>query len=168
MANTLKTSLEITSLDAENSPSQANIRPDLSPIISEREVQMDGFPEDVSSKSNYEGQKVNRKHLSGLMKFILVNTGDGADRGEIFSNYYGLERRYCGYFTDPCMKKNELREYERLYHDKQPVFSKALKRLEEKGLVSLIRHGSYVKRIQLTAEGKLIAKELTETYSEKV
>lgn len=117
----------------------------------------------MRTETIYSFSKVSRNRLSHQMKFILVNASDGADRGEIFSNYYGLERRYCGYFTDPCMRVKELREYERLYHDKQPVFSKALKRLEEKGLVSLIKHGSYVKRIQLTPDGQSVVAELIKT-----
>jgi hypothetical protein len=158
MADTFKTGLGITSFDAGNSPSQTNICSYFSPITSET---MARPLDDASSRPNYEGQKVNRRHLSALMKFILVNVGDGVDRGEIFSRYYCLERRYRGYYTDPCMCGKELREYERLYHNKQPVFSKTLKRLEEKSLVLLIKHGSYVKRIQLTPEGHLVAAQLS-------
>ena len=123
--------------------------------------------EKMLTESKYKGQKVNQKGLSQLMKFILVNIGDGADRGEIFSHYYGLERRYCSFYTDPCLRGKELRDYEKLYCKKQPVFSKALKRLAEKGLIQLIRHGRYVKEIQLTQEGSLLTNELTKTLIEK-
>ena len=119
------------------------------------------------TETNYIGQKVSRNRLSNLMKFILVNVGDGADRGEIFSHYYGLSRRYCSFYTDPCLRGKEHRDYEKLYCKKQPVFSKALKRLAEKGLIQLIRHGRYVKEIQLTQEGSLLTNELTKTLIEK-
>jgi len=121
----------------------------------------------MSSEQKYESQKVSRNRLSNLMKFILVNVGDGADRGEIFSLYYELERRYCRFYNELCMRGKTLREYETLYRSKQPVFTKALKRLEEKGLVKLLKHGHCVKGIGLTPEGILLAAELVKTRIEK-
>lgn len=117
----------------------------------------------MHTEMNYSGPKVNRNCLSNQIKFIMVNAGDGADRGEIFARYYGLARRYLGYYTDPCMHGKELREYQKLYCEKQPVFTKALRRLEAKGLVKLIKHGCYVKRIHLTHEGSLLAAQLSQT-----
>jgi DNA-binding PadR family transcriptional regulator len=121
----------------------------------------------MQTETNYSSSKVSRNRLSNQMKFILVNTGDGVARGEIFSRYYGLERRYCGYYTDPCLCGKSLQEFEQLYHGKQPVFSKSLKKLEKKGLVKLIKHGRYVKKIQLTPEGHLVAAELAQTNIEE-
>jgi hypothetical protein len=163
MVNIPKTGPGIPSIDIEDSLFQARGCSTTSKWGSRMTV----YPRIDIVKSNYEGQKVNQKHLSALMKFILVKTGNGADRGEIFSTYYRLERRYCGYYTDPCLRGRYLQEYERLYRDKQPVFSKALKRLEERGLVSLIKHGNYIKRIQLTPDGQCAATELEKTPIEK-
>lgn len=120
------------------------------------------------SESKYESPKVNRNRLSMLMRWILEHTGNGIDRGQIVEGFYGLERRYCKWYTDPCFTPKEKWEYERRYRLVQPVVSRTLRRLETRGLVQSTRHGRYAKRIQLTAEGKIIAKELTETYGEKV
>ena len=119
------------------------------------------------TETNYESQKVSLNRLSSLMAFILVNVGDGADRGEIFSRYYGLERRYCGWNVDACLRGKELREYQKLYCEKQPVFTKALKRLEERGFIKLLKHGHCVKGMVLTPEGILLAAELAKTRIEK-
>jgi len=110
--------------------------------------------------AKYKSQKVNRNSLSELMKFILCHIGDGIERGEIVEKYYGLERRYCGYYTDPCMYPKELRDYEHLYRKKQPVITKTLSRLEKRGLVQLIRQNQYVKRISLTKKGRTVVQEL--------
>jgi DNA-binding transcriptional ArsR family regulator len=123
---------------------------------------------DMTTESKYEGQKVNRNRLSILMRWILERTGNGIDRGQIVEGFYGLERRYRKWYTDPCFTPKKKCEYERRYRLVQPVVSRTLRRLEARGLVQSTRHGRYAKRIQLTAEGALIAKELTETYSEKV
>ena len=117
---------------------------------------------DVPSASKYEGRKVNQKHLSKLMRDILgcIDSADGIERGQLVASLYGLERRYCGHWTDPCMRPKELREYERLYRKKQPVITRTLCRLAKRGLVRLIRHGKYIKKIELTSEAKKAVEEL--------
>jgi hypothetical protein len=114
----------------------------------------------MPSEEIIKAKKVSQNHLSQLMKFILVNTGDGAERGEIFSRYYGFERHYCGWYIDSCLRGKTLRRRQKLYHEKQPVFTKTLKRLENRGLIQIARHGFYVKEIHLTTKGKLVAEQL--------
>ena len=122
---------------------------------------------DMLSESKYKSQKVSRNRLSKLMRWILEHTGNGIDRGEIIARYYGLEQRYRGFYTDPCLRGKEQKEYERQYHLVQPVVSRTLRRLERRGLVQSMRHERYIKRIQLTAEGKIIAEELIRTCSRR-
>ncbi len=107
------------------------------------------------SETKCSSQKVNRNRLSKLMMAILnyVDGTDGVERGELVQYVFGLERRYCGYYSDPCMPPREKREYERRYRRAQPVVSRCLRRLESKGLVHLIRHGRYVKAVALTSDG---------------
>ena len=124
--------------------------------------------EKMLTDSKYKRQKVNQKGLSQLMKFILVNIGDGIDRGEIIARYYGLERRYCKWYTDPCFTPKEKCEYERRYRLVQPAVSRTLMRLESRELIKSTRRGRYIKRIQLTAEGKIIAEKLIRTCSRRV
>jgi len=115
---------------------------------------------DMSLKVKYRSQKLNHNHLSPLMEFILLNAGDGIERGQIVEKFYGLERRYCGWYTDPCFTPKEKRDYEHRYRRIQPVVTRALNRLAVRGLVQLIRRGLYVKEIRLTSEGKSIAQHL--------
>ena len=103
-------------------------------------------------------QKVNQKHLSGLMKAILahIDETDGIERGEIVERVFGLERRYCRFYTDPCMRPKEKQDFERRYRCVQPVVSRCLRKLENRGLVRLIRHGRYVKKVDLTLQGRML------------
>ena len=112
---------------------------------------------DKPSEVNSGSQKVNRKRLSRLMSNILahVDGDDGIERGELVASLYNVERRYCGHWTDPCMRPKELREYERRYRRAQPTITRALKKLESRGLVRLIRHQRYVKKVILTAHGRI-------------
>ncbi len=116
----------------------------------------------MPSESKYEGQKVNQNHLSALMKFILLNADTGTQRGEITEKFYGLERRYCGYYSDPCLRGEEKLRYDRRYRRAQPAISKALSKLEKRGLVQLIRLGRYVKEVCLTEKGTLLAQKLSQ------
>jgi DNA-binding MarR family transcriptional regulator len=43
------------------------------------------------------------------------------------------------------------------------VVSRTLKRLQERGLVELIRHSRYIKKICLTAKGKILAEKMNKT-----
>jgi len=108
------------------------------------------------------GQKVNRNRLSGLMRSVLrhVRECEGIERGELSEHILGLERRYRGYFVDPCMKPKEKLDYERRHHRAQPVLTRTLKRPEKRGLVNLVRGGKYVKRVYLTEEGRMVAENL--------
>jgi len=108
----------------------------------------------------YETQKLSHKHLSALMRFILLNAGSGFQRSEITERFYGLERRYFGYYVDNFLHGRQKINYERRYQRAQPAISKALRRLEKRGLVQLVRHGPYVKEIFLTEKGKFTAQTL--------
>lgn len=94
------------------------------------------------------------------MRFILLNADGGIQRGEIIERFYGLERRYSGYYADPCLRGKQKYRYENRYRRAQPSISKALRRLEKRDLVRLIRRGKYVKRIHLTENGKAMSKIL--------
>jgi len=52
------------------------------------------------------------------------------------------------------------RLFDRRYHRAQSAISKALNRLEARGLVRLIRHAQYVKKLELTENGRAMAEEL--------
>lgn len=114
----------------------------------------------IPSASKYEGGKVSRNHLSELMKWILLNAGDGIDRGTVIERFYRLERRYCGYDANLCLRGKQKRDYERRYRRAQPVVTRSINRLAKRGLVNPIKPGSYVKLISLTEKGKAVAESL--------
>jgi hypothetical protein len=117
-------------------------------------------------ESKYEGHKVSQSHLSALMKSILLSADGGTQRGEITANFYGLTRRYCGgYYVEACLRGREKHRYDRRYRRAQPAISKALGRLEERGLVRLVRFGRYVKEVFLTEKGTLLAQKLSQSGS---
>ena len=109
-------------------------------------------------ESEHEGETVNR--FSKLMRWILLNAGDGIQRGEITSGYYGLERRYVGFYPDPCLSRSSEAQHQRQYRRAQPAVSRALARLAARGLVELVRHGTVVKAVRLTARGSEEARAL--------
>ena len=113
-------------------------------------------------ETKYKNPKLNQNHLSELMKFILVNTGDGIERGQIIEDLYGLERGYCGWWADLCLRRKEKIEYEARYRKAQPVLSKCLNRMEKRDLVRLIRRSRNIKKVLLTAGGKSIAEQMPE------
>lgn len=114
----------------------------------------------MCSESKCEGQEVNNKRLSDLAKWILVNTGDGIKRGEIVERYFGIERLYCGFYVDACYSIREKRRRQRRCRHVQPQLSMTLKRMEQRGLVQLIRHQQYVKKVCLTTKGDILAQQL--------
>ena len=120
---------------------------------------------EMQTETKYKSQKVNQNHLSGLMAFILINTGNGIERGEILEHYYYLERRYCGYYTDPCFRPKESKDYEQRYRRANPAVSRTLKRLEKRGLIELIRRKHYAKKVKLTPKGHTIARVLIKAKS---
>ena len=120
----------------------------------------------MPSESKYEGPKVNNR-FSELAKWILLNIGDGIDRADIVARYFGIERLYCGFYVDPCFRPKERRRHNHLYRHSQPRVTMTLKRLERRGLIHLIRHGKYVKRIRLKEKGKAVAKELSNNDNRK-
>lgn len=122
---------------------------------------------DMPSQSKYEKQKLSQKHLSSLMKFILLNADGGIQRGEIAERFYGLERRYSGYYTDPCLRGKQKSRYDRQCRRAQPAISKVLRRLEKRGLVRLIRRGRYVKEVCLIERGKAISNVLVNPDNSK-
>ena len=115
----------------------------------------------MPSELKYEKQKVSQKHLSALMIFILCNTDGKTERGDIVEGFYGLDRRYCGYYTDPCLRGKQKSCYELRYRRAQSAISKALRRLNERGLICLIRRGRYVKEVCLTEDGFILSRYLT-------
>ncbi len=119
----------------------------------------------MPSESKYERPKLSQNHLSALMRFILLNTGTGMQRGEIAEQYYDLERRYCGCYIDNCLHGKQKIHYERHYRRAQPAISKALKRLQKRGLIRLIRHGRNVKEVFLTIEGKEVKEQIQKQLS---
>ena len=121
---------------------------------------------DKSPQRKYRSQKVSHKRLSKLMRAVLsqIDIDKGVERGELVECIFGLPRRYCGYFTDPCMAANKKRKFERRYRCAQPVLTRCLRKLENRGLVRLIRHGRYVKRINLTPQGVMLIRQKTDAY----
>jgi len=111
----------------------------------------------MAADAKYESQKVAGYRLTDLACWILEHASDGMERGQIVEGFAGLERRYCGYFTDPCFTKNEKRLFEAEYRRVQPVITKTLRRLEKLGLVHLTRRKRYVKTVHLTEKGKALA-----------
>ncbi len=106
-----------------------------------------------------ESRKVNR--LSKLGKYILTKAGAGIDRADLVCGFYGFGRRYCGFYTDPCMNKTEQAAFNQKFRSAQASTSKALARLEKAGLVELVRpDGKNVKRVRLTEAGKEVIQKL--------
>lgn len=118
---------------------------------------------DRPPEANYGVQNVNQNHISRLMRDILVFI-DGpkcVERGELVAALYDIGgRRYCGYYVDPCFSKTESRKYNQCYKRAQPAMTRTLKKLEIRGLIRLIHHGRYVKRLSLTPQGKIVSSEL--------
>ena len=119
---------------------------------------MSGAEKDSERESG--GRKVIQR-LSRLQEFILSRALEGIPRGVIAAEYFGLERRYKGFWTDPCFSAREKRAYEERYRRAQPAITRALRRLEARGLVELGRHRRYVKNVRVTAEGKKAAETLS-------
>lgn len=115
---------------------------------------------DRPSEGGCGGHNVSRKHLSPLMVRVLLDVGDGIERGELLEKLYRLPRRYCGFDADLCLRGGERQDHERRYHRAQPVLTRSLSRLEKRGLVRLIRRGRYVKGVTLTEEGRCLVREL--------
>jgi len=107
-----------------------------------------------ASETKSEGNNVNSKRLSKLQRWILTKAGDGIERGAIIEKFFKIERRYKGFYTDPCMRPRELRIFERKFNAANASLTRALKPLESRGLVGLIRKRKYVKKAKVTDEGK--------------
>jgi DNA-binding transcriptional ArsR family regulator len=116
----------------------------------------------MTSDMNIEKTKVNTR-LSELARWILLNAGDGIERGDIIAGFYEVERLYIGCYLDPCFRPKERREHDRQNRYAQPRVTMTLKRLEKRGFVCLIRHRKYVKEVRLTEKGKAVAEELDRT-----
>jgi hypothetical protein len=117
---------------------------------------------DRVSKRKCGSQNLSRKWLSPVMRFILAHGRNGIERGALVECIYGLERRYRGFDVDLCLRGTEKTDYEHRYRRAQPVLSRSLKRLERRGLVTLVRHGQYVKAVTLTDKGRVLAGQLCE------
>ena len=112
---------------------------------------------------NCEPQNVNQNHISCLMRNILafIDGSECVDRGELVAAFYDVGgRRYCGCYLDPCYSKTQNRKYRHCYKRAQPAITRCLKKLEGRGLVKLLRHGRYIKKIKITAEGKMLIEGL--------
>ena len=112
------------------------------------------------TEAKYQRTKVKRNRFSKLSQWILLNTGEGMERGKILEGFYNLERLYRGWYVDPCYTPKEKRDHDRMNANTQPLITMTLKRLQKRGLVELIRHGQYVKELRLTSEGKAVAEKL--------
>lgn len=122
----------------------------------------------MASKDNLRVPKVNTNRLSKLVCWILQNTGDdGIDRADVVAQYFGVDRLYCGFYVDPCFGPTERRWHDRRYRHGQPRVTMALKRLENRGLIRLVRRGKYVKRIRLTEIGETISNALDTSDNSK-
>ena len=110
---------------------------------------------------NSGGRKVSGKQLSQLQKFILAHAVNGIERGEIVAEHYGLERRYRGYYADPCFRGKAKHDFNARYRRVQPVVTRSLKRLAERGLVQLVRRGHCVKEIITTVEGRNLLRTIS-------
>lgn len=132
-------------------------------IVSKEQIQNIESRSDRASELKLATTKINTKglnRLSNLAKWILVNAGDGIKRGEIVERYFGIERLYCGFYVDACYSIREKRRRQRRCRHVQPQLSMTLKRMEQRGLVQLIRPRRYVKKIYLTSAGKTLAEQL--------
>ena len=112
----------------------------------------------MTSDAKYRSQKVNLTHFSKLARWILLNTGDGIERGQITEDFFGIERLYCGWYVDPCYTSKEIRERANKSGKAQSLITKTLSRLEQLGLVRLVRRKQYVKAVELTQSGKAVVK----------
>jgi len=135
--------------------------------IAEQTLQTIARGVEMPSEDNLRVPKVNLKRISKLSCWIFQNTGDGIERGEIVAGFYGLPRLYRHFYVDPCFGPKQRREYDRKFRYAQPRVTMALKRLEKRGLIQLICHGKYVKRIRLTERGKTISNELNTSENSK-
>jgi len=118
--------------------------------------------------SKYKSQKVNPFRLSKLARWILLNTGDGIERGQITEGFFEIARLYCGWYVDPCYTPKETRDRAGKNGKAQSLTTKTLRRLEQLGLVSLVRQKRYVKAVKLTESGKAVVRELSQnTISER-
>ncbi len=114
-------------------------------------------------EANCKPQNVNQNHISCLMRDILafIDGSECVDRGELVVAHYDVGgRRYCGFYVDPCYTKPQNRKYNRCYKRAQPAITRCSKKLEGRGLVNLLRHGRYIKKIKITAEGKMLIEGL--------
>lgn len=115
----------------------------------------------MSAEHQLKARKVNTTgRLSRLARWIVLNTGDGIDRADIVARYFGIERLYFGFYTDPCFGPKQRREHDRKFRRANPRVTMALKRLEKAGLVRLIRRDKNVKRIYLTGKGVTVSNAL--------
>jgi len=142
--------------------SETPLGPLVDQVCHQTAVPSTGKDRDRPSEAKTRPQKVSRGALSAIMKSILVCIGSCMERGSLVESLYGLERRYRGWYTDPCFGEKEKQAYEQTYARIQPVVTRSLNRMEKRGLVTLMRHGRYVKWIALTDKGKVLAGELCE------
>lgn len=113
-------------------------------------------------ESKYETQKVNPSRLSKLARWILLNASDGIERGQITGGFFEIERLYCGWYVDPCYGPKERLDRTCKNSKAQSLTTKTLCRLEQLGLVRLVRRKRYVKAVELTQRGKAVAQELNQ------
>jgi len=117
-------------------------------------------PGRVAPEQGQGARKLSR--LSKLQRWILHHAGEGMERSRIAEGYFGLQRRYVGWYTDPYMSRNVKKKYEARYRRRQPAITKSLLRLEDRGLVKLVRHGRCVKAVELTDVGRNLLAQIAE------
>jgi len=115
-------------------------------------------PIDKPSQLSCSGIKVNHRRLSKLMRAILsyIDIDKGVKRSDLVLRLYNLEQRHCNRHTYPCFGPKEKREYKQRYRCAQAAVTRALKKLENYGLVCLTRHKRYVKRVSLSSGGRML------------
>lgn len=114
---------------------------------------------DRAADSGSGAWKVSRIRLSKLQKLILVRAANGGvERADVVAEFFKLGRRYRGHHDEACLSHRKEREHQERYRRAQPTVTRALKRLEARGLAQLIRtSGGYIKKIELSIEGQALA-----------
>ena len=115
---------------------------------------------DRAARRSSRGRNVSRSGLSRLQRHILVSAVHGVERGEIIAELYGLERRYRGHHEEALLNCAEELDFQERYRRAQPAVTRALHRLEQRGLAQLERRGACIKQVRLTDDGRQVVDTL--------
>ena len=117
-------------------------------------VQNIGLAIDRQSHAEYGAQIVESHRSSQLARWILLNIGKGITRSRITKGFFEIEPFYCGWHVDACLTPEEKKKRDKKCRKAQPLITKTLDRLEQRGFVTLIRRRRNVKEIRLTKKGQ--------------